>query len=70
VEKVKWLGIGGERSSGAANGGGQSTSAMVLKNEFKKMMRDTRTEHMKNLRVRVLPFSFSLRYEGSLLTFE
>jgi hypothetical protein len=44
-EKVKWIGIGGDA------GQGQSTSALVLKNEFKKMMRDTRSEHMKNLRV-------------------
>jgi chromosome segregation ATPase len=51
-EKVKWLGMSGDRSSGVGGAGaGQSTSAMVLKNEFKKMMRDTRTEHMKSLRV-------------------
>jgi hypothetical protein len=50
-EKVKWLGMSGDRSSGAPAGSGQSTSALVLKNEFKKMMRDTRTEHMKSLRV-------------------
>jgi hypothetical protein len=29
----------------------ETTSTMVLKNEFKKMMRDTRAENMKILRV-------------------
>lgn len=43
-EKVKWLGA----RSGAA---GETTSTMVLKNEFKKMMRDTRAENMKSLKV-------------------
>lgn len=51
-EKVKWLGVkspgppGSRESMGASN-----TSTSVLKNEFKKMMRDTRSENMKALRV-------------------
>lgn len=47
-EKVRWLGMqspGGEPSPGAGN-----TSTTVLKNEFKKMMRDTRAENAKALR--------------------
>ncbi|ETN43373.1 uncharacterized protein HMPREF1541_02532 [Cyphellophora europaea CBS 101466] len=39
-EKVKWMGV----KQSAPN---DPTSAMVLKNEFKKMMRDTRAEQMK-----------------------
>ncbi|KPI43386.1 uncharacterized protein AB675_6824 [Cyphellophora attinorum] len=39
-EKVKWMGV----KTGAPN---DSTSAMVLKNEFKKMMRDTRAEQTR-----------------------
>lgn len=48
-EKVKLLGM---RSPGPGQGGStESTSTMVLKNEFKKMMRETRAENMKALRV-------------------
>jgi hypothetical protein len=48
-EKVKWLGM---RSPGPGQGRStESTSTMVLKNEFKKMMRETRAENMKALRV-------------------
>ena len=43
-EKVKWLGAKNNTPS-------ETTSTMVLKNEFKKMMRDTRAENMKALRV-------------------
>ncbi|KAL9620635.1 MAG: hypothetical protein Q9160_004889 [Pyrenula sp. 1 TL-2023] len=54
-EKVRWLGMKSPNQltkEGAANGGfGQElTSTMVLKNEFKKMMRDTRGEHARILR--------------------
>jgi predicted nucleic acid-binding Zn-ribbon protein len=42
-EKIQGLG-----STGAS---GDTTSTAVLKNEFKKMMRDTRTEHMRMLKV-------------------
>lgn len=54
-EQVKWLGIkspGGPSSDANANAtGAGSTSTAVLKNEFKKMMRDTRAENAKALRV-------------------
>lgn len=43
-EKVKWMGV----KTGAPN---DSTSALVLKNEFKRMMRDTRAEQMKLYKV-------------------
>ncbi|KAH8819947.1 Up-regulated during septation-domain-containing protein [Xylogone sp. PMI_703] len=49
-EKVKWLGI---KSPGDLTPGGtqaNATSTTVLKNEFKKMMRDARAESMKALR--------------------
>ena len=48
-EKVQML---GSRSRGARESiAGGSTSTMVLKNEFKKMMRETRAEYAKTLRV-------------------
>ena len=52
-ERVKWLGM---KSPGIHGVGSPSenTSTMILKNEFKKMMRDTRAENMKVLRVRHL----------------
>jgi len=42
-EKVKWFGIKDKVPT-------ETTSMMVLKNEFKKMMRDTRAESIKALR--------------------
>ena len=48
-EKVKWLGM--KNAGPGQSGPTESTSTMVLKNEFKKMMRDTRAENMKALRV-------------------
>ena len=53
-EKIKWLGMKNPGQGGPT----ESTSTMVLKNEFKKMMRDTRTENMKALRVSVMVFLF------------
>jgi hypothetical protein len=47
-EKVRWLGM---KSPGLNEQGAGSTSTTVLKNEFKKMMRDTRSENAKALRV-------------------
>ena len=44
-ERLRGLG------SGKGNGPTETTSMMVLKNEFKKMMRDTRTESLKTIRV-------------------
>ena len=46
-EKMKSLGV----RSGKEGGAGESTSTMVLRNEFKKMMKDTRAENMKALKV-------------------
>ncbi|EXJ82243.1 hypothetical protein A1O3_06056 [Capronia epimyces CBS 606.96] len=42
-EKVKWLGA----KAGLPN---ETTSTMVLKNEFKKMMRETRTENLRAIK--------------------
>lgn len=49
-EKVRWLGMKSPGVEGQTPGAG-STSTTVLKNEFKKMMRDTRAENQKALRV-------------------
>lgn len=51
-DKVQMLGI---RSTGIAKeaGAAGNTSTMVLKNEFKKMMRETRAEHAKALKVQI-----------------
>ncbi|CZT04130.1 hypothetical protein WAI453_009587 [Rhynchosporium graminicola] len=56
-EKVRWLGMqspgldGGSAGGGGMGGmGAGMTSTTVLKNEFKKMMRDTRAESAKALR--------------------
>lgn len=51
-EKVKWLGMKSPGINGPGSPG-TTTSTMILKNEFKKMMRDTRAENMKALRVRL-----------------
>jgi hypothetical protein len=67
-EKVRWLGM---KSPGAQGESGvQSTSTMVLKNEFKKMMRDTRADNQRTLRVcftfclfSLPPLPFLLRLE-------
>jgi Up-regulated During Septation len=50
-EKVRGLGLKGLGVTGAGAPGGESTSTMVLKNEFKKMIRDTRAEGTKLLKV-------------------
>lgn len=51
-EKVKWLGVRSPGPPGSRESmGASSTSTSVLKNEFKKMMRETRSENMKALRV-------------------
>ncbi|PVH79703.1 hypothetical protein DL98DRAFT_375468, partial [Cadophora sp. DSE1049] len=54
-EKVRWLGMKSPGFDGSGSAGGGlppgSTSTTVLKNEFKKMMRDTRAESAKALRV-------------------
>jgi chromosome segregation ATPase len=52
-EKVRWLGM---KSPGLDGPVPANTSTTVLKNEFKKMMRDTRAENAKILRVCLCPF--------------
>ncbi|KAI1917667.1 hypothetical protein LOZ61_000286 [Ophidiomyces ophidiicola] len=47
-ERIQALGMNGVRKGDATPT--ESTSIIVLKNEFKKMMRDTRAENLKNLR--------------------
>lgn len=50
-EKVRWLGMKSPGAMRREGGASETTSTMVLKNEFKKMMRDTRAENLKALRV-------------------
>lgn len=47
-ERITWMGVS---QTAMRDGATETTSTMVLKNEFKKMMRDTRTENLKLLRV-------------------
>jgi predicted nucleic acid-binding Zn-ribbon protein len=48
-EKLRWMGV---KPSGKDGGkAAESTSTMVLRNEFKKMMKDTRSDHAKVLKV-------------------
>ncbi|SLM39102.1 Up-regulated during septation protein 1 [Lasallia pustulata] len=49
-EKVRWLGMKSPGSGGRDSLVPSNTSIMVLKNEFKKMMRETRAENMKAIR--------------------
>lgn len=49
-ERISWMNLSSPTSVGR-DGTSETTSTMVLKNEFKKMMRDTRNENMKILRV-------------------
>ena len=61
-EKVRWLGmkspgIGGDQNSNEKG----ATSTSVLKNEFKKMMRETRAENARQLRVRFNKSNVSYR---------
>ena len=61
-ERVQLLGIKSLGSSGSRDSVvGGNTSTMVLKNEFKKMMRETRAEYAKAMRVSLLCTSCSLR---------
>lgn len=50
-EKLRWLGVQSPGSAGREGMAPGTTSTSVLKNEFKKMMRETRAENMKALRV-------------------
>ncbi|CRG84769.1 Myosin-10 [Talaromyces islandicus] len=47
-ERITWMGISQQMAT--RDVATETTSTMVLKNEFKKMMRDTRSENMKLLR--------------------
>ncbi|KAI9816132.1 MAG: hypothetical protein M1832_005139 [Thelocarpon impressellum] len=50
-ERVRWMGMKSPTSAGqGGEGPSQTTSTTVLKNEFKKMMRDTRAENVRQLR--------------------
>jgi SMC interacting uncharacterized protein involved in chromosome segregation len=53
-ERISWMNLSSPTSVGR-EGTYETTSTMVLKNEFKKMMRDTRNENMKILRVSFFP---------------
>lgn len=48
-EKVRWLGV--QRSGTPEPGAREMTSTMVMRTEFKKMMRETRAEAVRMLRV-------------------
>ena len=59
-ERIRWMGVKSRGAAAAAGGGGvggEATSTVVLKNEFKRMMRDTRAENLKLLRVCAIPSS-------------
>jgi hypothetical protein len=66
-EQVRWLGVKspGVENPGAAIGAG-ATSTNVLKNEFKRLMRDTKAESAKALRV---SSSFSSFLRGHFLDY-
>ncbi|KAG9523776.1 hypothetical protein KCV07_g2128, partial [Aureobasidium melanogenum] len=49
-EKVRWLGVRSPGGTPDLGGTRETTSTMVLRNEFKKMMRETRAEGVKLLR--------------------
>lgn len=58
-QRVQWLGVrapgpDGKLTGGGRYGDGESTSTHVLKTEFKKMMRDMRSESTRSLRVRLI----------------
>ena len=68
-EKVKWLGVKSPGPPGSRESmGASSTSTSVLKTEFKKMMRETRSENMKALRVSCS--SVSTGFHTNLFQFE
>lgn len=53
-ERISWMGLHSPTSVGR-DPSSETTSTMVLKNEFKRMMRDTRIENMKILKVSLPP---------------
>ena len=52
-ERINWMGLNSPTSM-SRDSSSETTSTMVLKNEFKRMMRDTRIENMKILKVGLL----------------
>ena len=50
-ERLRWLGVQSPGSASREAMASGNTSTSVLKNEFKKMMRETRAEHTRALRV-------------------
>ena len=65
-DRINNMGGVNSPTSVGRDGTSETTSTMVLKNEFKKMMRDTRLENMKILKVRRhsvpdVPFQISIR---------
>lgn len=56
-ERISWMNLSSPTSMGR-DPTLETTSTMVLKNEFKKMMRDTRNENMKILKVSLPPPKF------------
>jgi predicted nucleic acid-binding Zn-ribbon protein len=50
-ERVRWLGVKSPAGTPDMGGTRETTSTMVLRNEFKRMMRETRAEGIKLLRV-------------------
>lgn len=65
-ERISWMGSNNSASSMGRDGPYETTSTMVLKNEFKKMMRDTRAENMKILKVGHLFSSIICHFEIAL----
>ena len=59
-ERISWMNLSSPTSMGR-DPTLETTSTMVLKNEFKKMMRDTRNENMKILKVSFYPPYFLLK---------
>lgn len=60
-ERINWMNLNSPGSVGR-DGTSETTSTMVLKNEFKKMMRDTRNENMKILKVS--PLNSTIFFNG------
>lgn len=69
-EKVRWLGMKSPTGVGAEGANGREmTSTMVLRQEFKKMMRETRAEGMRALRVSGLN-NYPVKVDMMLITFQ
>lgn len=66
-ERISWMNLSSPTTMGR-DPTMETTSTMVLKNEFKKMMRDTRNENMKILKVRLSRSCLSVFGLPSMLT--